>query len=65
MYFPLKAASYHYIPTDDHMSVIIPNPGLSTAAPDRLSFCFIPYQIPQSRVAAGLAGFLSFRINRS
>ena len=30
-----------------------------------LSFCFIPYPIPQLLVYQGFAGSLSFRFNRS
>lgn len=33
---------YKGVPKHDHMPVIISKPGLSTAAPDRRSFCFIP-----------------------
>ena len=54
---------YTHSPADGYMSVAIPEYGLSTAAPDGLSFCLIPYQIPQSRINAGFAGFLSFRFN--
>ena len=62
---PLTSPLQNYLPADGHIPVVVAEYSLSTAVPEGLSFCFISYQFPQSRISTGFSGSLSVCFNRS